>query len=536
MKNYGYLLSYFKRKKVCALFALMLFSSFITLCPPFITRILLDYGIARLSIKTVLLSGICLLFVYIISFFANYLISQSLIRTSNYFVADIKNDLISKVLKLPMEFFDKQQTGYILERVKETDSLNVFFSPVFLKFLTSIFSCVGAWIFILSIRWELSLILIIFLPVLYYFTNYSSIQIKKVSKTLLESNAQTSGKIQENIGGISTIKEMNLEKQRSNEMAKQIRNVADQSIKRNKKMNLASEGIQGFTNIFSVLLIICSGLFIINGKMSMGDYWAVSQYATVIFAPIQILASISVMVQPGTAALSRIGTILRLKTENEIEGKRKIEKVTKVSFTDVSFGYTNHNVIQDFNMVIYKNEKIALLGKNGSGKTTIAKLLMGFYKNYKGSIKINNIELKEISLSDLREKIGIVAQNIVLFSGTLIDNLMYAAPQLTENEITSILQKAGLDMSEFENGLKTIISENGKNLSGGQRQKIAFARMIIKNPDVVIFDEATSNLDVDTQELVRESVNILFADKICIIITHDSHMAKIANSIVRLSE
>ena len=118
MKNYGYLLSYFKRKKVCALFALMLFSSFITLCPPFITRILLDYGIARLSIKTVLLSGICLLFVYIISFFANYLISQSLIRTSNYFVADIKNDLISKVLKLPMEFFDKQQTGYILERVK----------------------------------------------------------------------------------------------------------------------------------------------------------------------------------------------------------------------------------------------------------------------------------------------------------------------------------------------------------------------------------------------------------------------------------
>ena len=120
--------------------------------------------------------------VYIISFFANYLISQSLTRTSNYFVADIKNDLISKVLKLPMEFFDKQQTGYILERVKETDSLNVFFSPVFLKFLTSIFSCVGAWIFILSIRWELSLILIIFLPVLYYFTNYSSIQIKKVSK------------------------------------------------------------------------------------------------------------------------------------------------------------------------------------------------------------------------------------------------------------------------------------------------------------------------------------------------------------------
>ena len=264
----------------------------------------------------------------------------------------------------------------------------------------------------------------------------------------------------------------------------------------------------------------------------MGDYWAVSQYATVIFAPIQILASISVMVQPGTAALSRIGTILRLKTENEIEGKRKIEKVTKVSFTDVSFGYTNHNVIQDFNMVIHKNEKIALLGKNGSGKTTIAKLLMGFYKNYKGSIKINNIELKEISLSDLREKIGIVAQNIVLFSGTLIDNLMYAAPQLTENKITSILQKAGLDMSEFENGLKTIISENGKNLSGGQIQRIAIARALLKKSKIIIFDEPTSNLDAINREKILKLINSL-SDYTVIVVSHDPGLIeKISNVII----
>ena len=185
MKKLWLFIILFQKEKSLCVIALMLFSSFITLCPPFITRILLDYGIARLSIKTVLLSGICLLFVYIISFFANYLISQSLIRTSNYFVADIKNDLISKVLKLPMEFFDKQQTGYIIERVKETDSLNVFFSPVFFKiFLPVYFRVLERGYFILSIRWELSLILIIFLPVLYYFTNYSSIQIKKSFKSI----------------------------------------------------------------------------------------------------------------------------------------------------------------------------------------------------------------------------------------------------------------------------------------------------------------------------------------------------------------
>lgn len=536
MKKYNYLLSYVKKKKVFMLVVLLIVSSFITLCPPYITKFLLDNGVANFSVETVVFGGICLVFVYIASFLINYSISQSLTRASNYFVADIKNDLFAQVLKLPMEFFDKKQTGYILERIKEADSLNVFFSPIFLKFLTSVFSFIGAWVFILSIRWELSLILLLFLPILYYFTNYSSIQIKKASKALLESNAQTSGKIQENIGGISAIKELNIEKQRSNEISKQIKSVADKSVKRSKLMNVASEGIQGFTNLFSAFLIVCSGIFIIKGKMSMGDYWAVSQYAMVVFAPMQVLASVGVMVQPGVIALTRINEILKLKTEEEIDGKRETGQITDISFSKVSFGYTDQSVIQNFDMDIHANDKMALLGKNGSGKTTIAKLLMGFYKNYKGSIRINGIELREISLSDLRKRIGIVAQNIFLFSGTLMDNIKYIAPELTENEVVNILEKAGLNISEFEQGLHTTISENGKNLSGGQRQKIAFARMVLKDPDVMILDEATSNLDIDTSNLVKNAINTIFKNKICIIITHDSQIAAITDSIVQLPE
>ena len=161
---------------------------------------------------------------------------------------------------------------------------------------------------------------------------------------------------------------------------------------------------------------------------------------------------------------------------------------------------------------------------------------MGFYKNYKGSIRINGIELREISLSDLRKRIGIVAQNIFLFSGTLMDNIKYIAPELTENEVVNILEKAGLNISEFEQGLHTTISENGKNLSGGQRQKIAFARMVLKDPDVMILDEATSNLDIDTSNLVKNAINTIFKNKICIIITHDSQIAAITDSIVQLPE
>ena len=179
---------------------------------------------------------------------------------------------------------------------------------------------------------------------------------------------------------------------------------------------------------------------------------------------------------------------------------------------------------------------VALIGDNGSGKTTIAKLLIGFYKNYTGSIQINGVELRDISVTDLRSRIGIVAQNIFLFSGSLLDNIRYISPESSEQEIMNALEKAGLDISEFAGGLHFIINENGKNLSGGQRQKIALARMIVKNPDVMIFDEATSNLDVATSNLLKQSIRSIFAKKICIIITHDQEMAAVADKVLRLSE
>ena len=197
-----------------------------------------------------------------------------------------------------------------------------------------------------------------------------------------------------------------------------------------------------------------------------------------------------------------------------------------------SFG--NKKAVNDFNMKLSEGKVYGLLGENGSGKTTIAKLLLGFYKDYSGSIRINDIEIKNVSLSDLRNQVGIVAQNIVLFSGTLLDNIRFIAPQLDEHEITVALSKAGLDISEFTGGLQAVISENGKNLSGGQKQKIALARMIIKDPDVMIFDEATSNLDIETSNLVKQSIHTIFAEKTCIIITHDPDMASLADTIIKI--
>ena len=223
---------------------------------PYLVSYILDEGVVKTSIETIIYCSIFLGFVYICSFAVNYFISQNLTKTSSYFIADLKNDLFTKILKLPMEFLTNNKQDIFFERIKETESLNVFFSPVFLKFVTSIVSFVGALVLVCSIRWELSLILLLFLPVIYYFTNYSSIKIKKRQRLCLKQQPKHREKVQENIGGISAVKELKMENQRSSEISRQLKQVADKSVKRGKMMNIASEGIVGITNIASVLLIV----------------------------------------------------------------------------------------------------------------------------------------------------------------------------------------------------------------------------------------------------------------------------------------
>lgn len=538
MKKYKILLRGIKIGHVWLLLLLMAVSAVVALCPPLIAKLILDRGIMLRDSGTVIILGICLVATYIASFIINYAISQSLTRASTYFISDIKNMLFSHIMKLPMEFFDERQTGYINERIKEVDSLNVFFSPVFLRFLTSMFSLAGAAVIVASMRWELLAIIAICLPAIYFLGSFSGTRLKHASSALLESTARMAGNVQENIGGISAIKELKLEDERASAISQQLKNLAERTVRRGRIMNATSEGMQGLVNISTAVLVVFAAMFIIDGKMTIGDYWSVSQYATLIFAPVQLFASIRVLVQPGMAAMSRLSKLLDVKTEDTVEGSIDIGNVSEIDFSDVSFAYGDggNMVISNFSMHIQNGDKVAILGKNGSGKTTLAKLMLGFYKNYNGHIRINGAELKDISISALRSRVGIVAQNVFLFSGTLMDNIRHASPGMTEGEVASILENVGLDISDFPEGLNTILSENGKALSGGQRQKLAIARLMVKAPDVMIFDEATSNLDTASREFLKSTIITAFTDKTCIIITHDADVAAIADRIVRLSE
>ncbi len=265
-----------------------------------------------------------------------------------------------------------------------------------------------------------------------------------------------------------------------------------------------------------------------------------TQYVGMIYSPLIMLQSFKLSIQPAIAAISRINSMLSSNNTENIEEStgKKIDYIKFVKFENVSFKYdtSNESILNNICFDLYSGDRIAFIGKNGSGKTTIAKLLLGFYKNYSGNITINDYELRELDINSLRSKIGIVPQNIYLFEGSVKENIRIGNRVLSEKEFQRRLDR--LLEYGFLNGLdlnKKII-DNGKNLSKGQIQQIAFARIFMKDVDVLIFDEATSNMDQNAKEAFQNILLDLLHDKICLFISHTDELMYLVNKKIVLND
>lgn len=532
MKDYVFLLKYTRnlRKQLILALICTLISAFTTIFPPYISKIILDEGIYQSKINIIISWSIILIIIYTMSFLVKYALGVILSYASSMFVSDIKKGLFESVLQMPMPFFDNKQNGYITERIREVDSVSVIFSPVFVQFLVSCISFIGAVCIVFSIEWKLLLVILGITPLFFLITRYTSKNLRSTSKALLEASAKTSGKMQENIGGIAEVKSLNIENKRIIEVNKQINEVAKKTAKKGKLLSLGSEGVQALTNISAVVLLLVAGFLIIDDTVTIGDYIAVSQYATIIFMPVQLFSNFNMMVQPAVAALKRVSVLFSADHESN-KGISLQDKIGKIEFQDVAFSYENQKyVFEGKTFCINDKEKIALVGSNGSGKSTVIKLLLKLYKVNSGKILINDIDINEISPQSLRKKIGIVSQNIFLFSGSLRENIKLVREDTTDAEIERALLESGWDKTELD----MFITEGGKNLSGGQRQKIAIARMLIMDADVLVFDEATANLDVESKGIIERAINSVFNEKTCIFITHDIEIIQYMDRVIEL--
>ncbi|RAU82336.1 ABC transporter ATP-binding protein [Pontibacter arcticus] len=462
----------------------------------------------------------------VFSFFRVYFFAQ----VSENAIADIRRDLYSKFVQLPISFYEKRRVGEITSRIttdigQVQDAMSITLAELFRQTTTLL---VG----IVIIMWtsiKLSMFMLATFPVLVALALVFGRKIKALSKKTQDELANTNVIVEETLQAINTVKAF------TNEMFEVGRYQA--SLGRAVQTALSTAYYRGAFITFiiiglfgGIILVIWYGATLVqNGDLSIGDLISFIIYTVFIGASVGGLGDLYGKVQSALGATERILEILNEEEETTSKALRSLNEIPKlagnISYKNVAFAYptrTDIAVLNNINLSINAGEKIALVGPSGAGKSTIAQLLMRFYDVAAGSITVDGKDIRDIDLTTLRANIGIVPQEVLLFGGTIRENIAYGRPEATEAEITAAAQQANAwnFIQTFPEGMETLVGERGIKLSGGQRQRVAIARAILKNPAILILDEATSALDSESEQLVQQAMHQLMQNRTTIVIAH----------------
>ncbi len=545
MEKYKFLIPVLKtmRKKISrrllGIVILTIIISVTELIIPYMTKLIFDKGIQEKNIS-IFIKLLCVTaFLYVLKSIINFFCNKLYISTSNYVVKTVESDIVDRLIRMPLSFFDKYENGYILSRMNEVENIRNLFSPMILRIIISFFSFFGAIGILISIDYRILILVGFLTPVLYCVSKKNTTQLKDMVAQLRESIALKLSNLQNTISAVRDIKGLCIESGKVKEYQYYIQKTIDQSVNQNIKTSVANESVTLFSGIADILTLFLAGFLIISGRLGIGDYIAIVGYMGKIFSPVQQVASLSITIQPALSSLTRLSFFYSNNIEDDFFGEKEIDKINRLEFKNVTFSYPEGDkvILNNLSFIAEKSDNIVIMGKNGSGKTSIANLIMLFYSNYSGQILFNNNELKTYNVRSLRQKIGIVSQKILLFPGTIEDNITIGVSNITEDILNFVIDICDLrETVIWANKYNFLVAENGKNLSGGQIQKIAIARAIIRKPDILILDEINNNLDEKAQKMVLNLVENYFLNIITIIITHDKKMQKLATKVISLHD
>jgi len=430
------------------------------------------------------------------------------------------------LMKLPMQFFDTRQTGEIMSRLSDAIKIREVVSGTTLSLLVDAATMIAAFGLLCFYSFKLALVSIAALPLVALIIHLINRPLKRAQRSTMEEAAGVQSFLVETITGISALKALNAEETADIKAEKRIVRMLKSLY--SASMWGVSSGISGelITGIGMAAVLWVAGAMVMRGELTVGQMIAFYSILIYTLQPMLRLVSINQQLQDAVIAADRLGEILDLQAEATDEHNKIIlpaDTPGDILLKDVNFRYgTREQVLHDVSLHIPPRSTVALVGESGSGKTTLAKLLLRYYSPISGRIEIDGHNLQDVRLDTLRPRIGYVDQDISLFSGTIEENLTLGNPFATLEVITEAVRAAGLE--EFVNSLpnryQTFIGEHGATLSGGQRQRLAIARALVRNPQILIFDEATSNLDSQTERAIQETIENLKQHKTIIIIAH----------------
>lgn len=468
----------------------------------------------------------------------NYLMSY----VGQSVIIDIRAAVFKKLQRLSVSFYDKNKTGTIMSYV--TNDVNALQSAMVentIEMITEGFILIGSVVAMIYLDWRLTLFTVCTFPVVLWFMEFFGKKIRKTGGRIQECTADITSVLQESVASARVIKSFVREDYEVDRFDVENRANFRANMKNAQLMASLTPVVELVAAIGVTMIIWYGGNNVINGTITAGSLVAFLTYAVNISNPIKRLTRVIGNIQKALAAAQRVFMIIDMPEEiaESRDAKQLPEVSGKVEFQNVSFAYDDKgNVITDLSFSVKPGEVIAIVGPSGAGKSTIANLLPRFYDVNKGDIKIDGHSVREVTLDSLREQVGIVPQETMLFNGSVYNNILYGRLDATKEEIEAAAKAANAHdfIMQLTDGYETKLGDRGVNLSGGQRQRIAIARAILKNPRILILDEATSALDTESERVVQEALDRLMVGRTSFVIAHRLSTVKNADKILVLEK
>lgn len=420
-------------------------------------------------------------------------------------------DGLKHSLELPYQTFEDQRSGEtlgILQKVR-TDSEKFITSFISILF-AGIVGMVFVVIYSLTVSYKVTLVYFAAVPVIALTSWLLSRKIKTVQKSIVKETTSLAGSTTESLRNIELVKSLGLANQEINRLNNTTFKILGLELKKVKHVRSMSF-LQGTTvNFVRSLMVVILLLLIFNNELTAGQYFTFLFYSFFLFGPVQELGNVIIAYREAEVSLANFNRILSLPKEVKPENPAHVGRITSLTFDNVSFKHqsASTHALNHISFTTHSGQTVAFVGPSGSGKTTLVKLLVGLYPPKEGSVLYNNVSSTEIDLDELRNKIGFVTQDTQLFSGTIRENLLFVRPDATDEECLAVLKKAACQslLDRADRGLDTVIGEGGVKVSGGEKQRLSIARALLRQPDILVFDEATSSLDSITEEEITETI------------------------------
>ena len=506
-------------------FILMVLETVSSLAFPYILKIIIDDVFPNKDYELLIFILFVLLGItvgnIIIGFCSDYLFAW----INNRIMLDIRSHLFNHLIQLPLGFYDRNKSGDIVYRMSnEVDRIQSFITSSALNLVHSLLILIGLTVALCWLNWQLFLLSIIVMPFLVLNILYFQPKIKDITEHGQKKGSEVMSYLIERFESIQLIQVCNAYNYENNRLRSQLNDLMDISMQNVTYSGIMRSISRFLTSLTPAIILGWGGHKVMLGVMSLGALVAFLQYLSRLFEPFRNLNRLYVELIRVSVSMKRVFEFLEIDVQKNIDGSATSPFSFKkeIAFTNLNFGYNGQSVLQDLNLRLEKGKKYALVGSSGCGKSSLINLLCRFYELNTGEITIDHTPLPNIKLYELREHIGLVTQENQVFHDTIWDNIRYSKPESTPEEINSAIRIAGLDgfIEKSEEGALTLIGDRGNTLSAGQRQRIAIARAILKDSDILILDEATSALDSESEGKIIANLQDLYEDKTMIVISH----------------